>query len=169
MKYICKEILNSSNTCFVCSFESLNLKFYRYQSIENNEQLIVSFVNIKNTYTSYTNIVHGGIVSTILDEAHSKLAKLISKTSIGVTIELNTNYLLPTFSNANYLLVSKMTFKNEKIYKSEAFLLLENKVIAKSNAVFRIFNVNNHTFKENHNIEIVNNNTEKMPLIEINL
>lgn len=139
---------NKSNTCYVCSNSSMNLDFHNY--ISENRNIVVSYINLGRKYSSYDNVIHGGIVATILDEAHSKLAMLIDKNYIGVTMELNVNYLNPVKPNCDYLLISEIVLKKEKIYKSIAYILKDGNIIAKSNAVFRIFKQENEKFKDNH-------------------
>jgi uncharacterized protein (TIGR00369 family) len=90
------KIINPYNTlaehhCFGCSNRNpigLNLTF----ELEG-ERVKTSWIPTKN-YQGFENIVHGGIISTLMDEVAAWAVQLLLKTS-GVTSELNVKYLKP--------------------------------------------------------------------------
>lgn len=143
--------LLKSEKCFSCSTSSLNLDFHSYKN--NDDEIIVSYFNLNEKYISYDNIVHGGIVSNILDEAQSRLAQVINKDFIGVTIELKVNFLKPTYINKDLIVVSKIVEIKEKIYKSISYIIDKDLITAKSEGIFRIFDSKNEIFKNNHIIK----------------
>ena len=93
MKYKVVKKQDISKYCFVCGTdndESLKTKFYE---LENDELLSISTPT--PTHQSYPDRVHGGIVSSVLDEAIGRAIMIPEPDAWGVTVELNVKYKKP--------------------------------------------------------------------------
>ena len=106
-------------TCFVCSptnKRGLNLTF------STNEDGIEADFNLSDDFCSYTGIVHGGILSTILDEGlgwagHPKTLKNF------LTAELIIRYKKPVMSQTDYKIKARLVKLSKKIYLSEGEII----------------------------------------------
>ncbi len=77
--------------CFACGTANpigLNMEFYR------NENAICSEVTIGKQYEGWENMVHGGIVSTLLDEIMSWTVMYFKKSFL-VTRKMDIKYIKP--------------------------------------------------------------------------
>lgn len=83
--------LQDDGYCFVCgklNTEGLQLSF------QKTEQGITAHFSIPRRYQGYHNIVHGGIIAALLDEASVKLL-FYEGTTRAVTAEMNLRYRKP--------------------------------------------------------------------------
>jgi uncharacterized protein (TIGR00369 family) len=121
--------------CFACGVENqigLKLKF-----TYNNEIAESNFI-LSPDYCGYPNIIHGGIVATILDEV---MAKVIINTGIeAVTHDMNVVYKKSLHPNKNYKAVAEILEVKRRIIKSKSAILdVDGNIIASAEArYFRI-------------------------------
>ncbi|MBG0782565.1 MAG: PaaI family thioesterase [Bacteroidales bacterium] len=77
--------------CFGCSIRNpIGLKL----TFELEGEQVKTSWNPSKNYQGFEDIVHGGIISTLMDEVAAWAIQLLLKTS-GVTSELNVKYLRP--------------------------------------------------------------------------
>lgn len=94
-----KEILNpydpEENLCFGCSRKNpLGLKL----NFTEDEEYIHATWNPSDNYQGYPNILHGGIISALLDETGAWCVSVKAGTA-GVTTEMNLKFLSPVYIN----------------------------------------------------------------------
>ena len=86
----------TSRMCFVCGRENpvgLHLEFYSDCAAEQ----VVAAVKVPEQYQGYPGIVHGGIVSAILDEVSGRAITLATEENpFWVTAKLEVRYRKPT-------------------------------------------------------------------------
>jgi uncharacterized protein (TIGR00369 family) len=85
--------------CFGCSPDNhfgLQLSF-----VEDGDELVSEW-SPKPFLQGYTNILHGGIQATLMDEIASWVVYVIIKTS-GVTSGMNVRYLKPVFMDEHHI------------------------------------------------------------------
>ena len=94
-----REILNPydirGNMCFGCSQSNplgLRLKFME------SAEFVHATWNPDRYYEGYPNILHGGIISALLDEIGAWCISVKAGTA-GVTTEINIKYILPVYIN----------------------------------------------------------------------
>jgi uncharacterized protein (TIGR00369 family) len=83
------------NMCFGCSQKNpigLKLQF------TENEEFIIAEWQPSEIYQGYSNILHGGIIATLLDETGGWCVSVKVGTA-GVTSEMKTKYLAPVYIN----------------------------------------------------------------------
>lgn len=134
-KYIPTHLFD--NKCFACGKnnpESLKMTFYTY------EKYLFSQVNIDENKRGWEQIVHGGIISTILDEIMAWTAIYFTK-SFMLTKSININYLNSITVNSTVKSlgwIEKKLSKKELIIKSRIYSE-ENKLCAEAEGRFAIF------------------------------
>lgn len=117
--------------CFACSKDNpigLKLDF-----IEEEDKYITHFTG-QPEHQSYNGIVHGGIISTILDEVQGRF--LYIKGLNAVTAKLEIKYRKPTPIGEKLTIVGWIEKKRGKIYETAAQMCLsDGTVTAESKAV----------------------------------
>lgn len=110
--------------CFVCGMENdfgLKASFFELE----NDQLVGTFTPCK-FHQGYPGRLHGGIASTILDEAMGR-SILISDSNIwGVTVELNVKFKKPIPLDQQIKAVCNLTSENSRLFEGEGKIILEN-------------------------------------------
>jgi uncharacterized protein (TIGR00369 family) len=106
MKKIINPYDKELNMCFGCSPKNpfgLKLQF------EESEEFLHAIWHPSEQYQGYTNILHGGIIATLLDEIGAWCVSVKIGTA-GVTSEMKTKYLSPVFINkGNITLKAEIT------------------------------------------------------------
>ncbi len=102
---------NGESYCFVCGQNNpigLKLKFF----IEDNSFIVTEFTP-KKELCGWEQLVHGGIISSVMDEAMSWTVLHIANL-VGVTKELNVKFKRPIFINERITIKSQVKNKNKK-------------------------------------------------------
>jgi len=95
--------------CFACGTANpigLNLKFYRVGDA------VCSDITLEKVYEGWENVVHGGIVSTLLDEVMS-WAIMYSKKVFLVTRNMNIKYIRPVLIGTPLTVTGRLTDDSE--------------------------------------------------------
>lgn len=82
-------------TCFVCSeghLHGLGLRFH------HTSEGVVCFCSIPDSYCGFDGMAHGGIISTVMDEA-AAYALFARYGKLGVTRKMTTTFLKPVLTN----------------------------------------------------------------------
>jgi uncharacterized protein (TIGR00369 family) len=122
--------LEDDNHCFVCGEKNhygLHLKFSLHEGKISSE-----FVPQK-VHQGYKDIVHGGIISTIIDEAMVKAA--IMQGVLAVTVEIGVRFKNPLMVGERVLIEAIITNMNKRIIETSAKVKKEDDtVIAEGHA-----------------------------------
>ncbi|MCL4258100.1 MAG: PaaI family thioesterase [Anaerolineales bacterium] len=87
-----KNKLPNSRNCFACGMENpigLKLEFYADPDTEGG---VVGEYSVPKVYEGYPGLVHGGVISTIMDEAVSRVFMLKDHNRFMYTARLTTKY-----------------------------------------------------------------------------
>ncbi|MBW6516555.1 MAG: PaaI family thioesterase [Candidatus Cloacimonetes bacterium] len=119
------------DNCFICGMNNpigLKLTFTYPDNIAQAEfRLPVHF-------EGYDNIIHGGIVAAILDEA---MAKIILHNNIkAVTVTITIDYKKPLKPDIDYIVKGSIINIRKKIIETEATIVDNVDVYAKATAKF---------------------------------
>ncbi len=129
------EIIKDDNYCFACGEK--NPKGLRLKIHADATGAMVEKYIIKKEYQGYADIVHGGIISTILDELQVYAAA--GKGFKTVTARIEVKFLKPVKVgvpiNAKAHVVS---IKKDKWIETQAEIIQEGVVKAKSQAILRV-------------------------------
>jgi uncharacterized protein (TIGR00369 family) len=119
MKKIINPYDSELNLCFGCSQKNpvgLKLQF------EESDEFLHASWHPEEKFQGYINILHGGIISTLLDEIGAWCVSVKIGTA-GVTSEMTTKYLSPVFINKGTVtLRASVAEKTEKKAVINCFL-----------------------------------------------
>lgn len=122
--------LQDDNYCFVCGDENplgLRLKF----SLDNGK-VSAAFIPQK-VHQGYKDIIHGGIITTVLDEAMVKAALLQDMPA--VSAEITVRFRNTLFAGEKTVVEAHIEKKSRKIIEASAVLKkTDNTIIAESQA-----------------------------------
>jgi uncharacterized protein (TIGR00369 family) len=118
--------------CFGCSPKNdfgLHLEFY-----EEGEEIVCEW-QPKAQFQGYDNVLHGGIISTLMDEIASWYIFTKLK-SAGVTYQLQTSFLSPVYTNKGKITlraklkeqIKRKTHIDVKLYDNEGKLCAEGDI-----------------------------------------
>lgn len=123
----------NDNMCFACGVDnpiSLGLDFKK----SGNNKVSALFVP-KEVHQGYNNIMHGGLISTLLDEA---MAKVLSLNNIlALTAKMSVRFNQPIPIGENLEINAEITKNKTGLYFTEAEVKnSEGKVFASAQAKF---------------------------------
>jgi uncharacterized protein (TIGR00369 family) len=122
--------LEDDHYCFVCGEENpsgLHLKFSAGQG-----KIQTEFIPRK-IHQGYKNIVHGGIISTLLDEAMVKAA--LMQGIPAVTAEITVRFKTPLMAGEKVIVEAEIKKTNKKIIETSAVMKKDDDtVIAEAHA-----------------------------------
>jgi uncharacterized protein (TIGR00369 family) len=113
--------LRDDRMCFACGEENpdgLGLKF----ACEGDE-VVTRFVFPKK-FQGYRDVVHGGLISTVLDEAMVTLVNEMGR--LAVTAELTVRFLKPLHVGEPLEVRARLTEKRGRVYMVEGWASLED-------------------------------------------
>ncbi len=123
--------LEDDNYCFACGKNNqcgLKLSF-NY----SNGRLTTEFIPSK-IYQGYKDITHGGIITTVLDEAMIQAA--IAEGIMPVTAEINVRFKRPLMVNEKVVAEAEIIKKGSRLIEAQSRLLMasDGTVIAEASA-----------------------------------
>ena len=125
--------LSGDSMCFACGREnpiSLGLEF----ELNSHGQAVAAFI-ARDVHQGYDNIMHGGLVSTLLDEAMAKVLYLHNIKA--VTAEMKTRFKKPVKIGDEVEIIGIFNNKHGKLLFTEAYLKdKDDRVIARAEAKF---------------------------------
>jgi len=113
--------LEEDGYCFICG--KLNADGLRI-SFEDTEQGITAFFSVPGRFQGYRNIVHGGIIAALLDEASVKLISL--KGIRAVTAGMDLRFRKPLMVNERASVHARLISERKKVCEVEATIVKEN-------------------------------------------
>lgn len=114
------ENFNDDNMCFICGTANphgLKLKFNYDVESERIESEVVFPIHLQG----WQGVVHGGLISTVLDEIMVKAAA--AKKLKCVTGEITVKFKKPTLTNEKYIIRGRVVEVKKRIIFTEGFLL----------------------------------------------
>jgi len=133
-------LLNSEkHNCFGCSAKNssgLQMKFYTNKEID----LVVSWYSVPDQFCGWSNMVHGGIVSTLLDEAMGWGALVIMQKLI-LSKTLEVDFISPILTNMEIRVegsVLKVNSEREAVMQGRIYNK-KNEICAKSSSLVSLF------------------------------
>lgn len=123
--------------CFACSPSNpIGLKL----AFEENDEYIYGSWTPDENFQGYNNVIHGGIIATLLDEVSAWYISVKMGTA-GVTRTLNIEYLKPLYLSRGRVSVrSKLIKTDQRDAKLHAELFdSDGNLCAKSSSVFFIY------------------------------
>ena len=112
----------NSQMCFVCGLENpigLKMAFY-----EDDLGRVIARFTPDSEHEGYPGVVHGGIVTALLDEALSRSA--IARGRWVVTVRLNVRFRRPTPTAAPLTVVGEIVECKKRTVEARASIILAN-------------------------------------------
>jgi uncharacterized protein (TIGR00369 family) len=114
------EKLPNSSHCFVCGLENdygLKLSFYQ----EDNGTVVVDYI-VPDQYQGYPGVVHGGIVTTLMDEVLGRVLMAKDPNRFMFTAKLTTRYRHPVPTGKPIRVVGKIVKDRGRVAEAKAEL-----------------------------------------------
>ncbi|MBW2506463.1 MAG: PaaI family thioesterase [Deltaproteobacteria bacterium] len=119
----------NSRMCLVCGLKNpfgLHAAFYE---LDNKE--ILSVFTPREQHQSYPGRLHGGIISTILDEAIGRAIMMHSDDEVwGVTVDLQVRFKKPVPLDGELRVVGRITKDSSRFFEGSGELLLADGTVA---------------------------------------
>jgi uncharacterized protein (TIGR00369 family) len=119
----------NSKMCLVCGLKNpfgLHTSFFE---LDNNELLAV--FKPRREHQSYPGRLHGGIISTILDETIGRAIMIQSEDEIwGVTVDLQIRFKKPVPLDEELRVVGRITKDSSRFFEGTGELLLQDGTVA---------------------------------------
>lgn len=126
------ELIRRYSNCFVCGNNNeygLKVDFFYDKGVSRAEYVA------EEKFQGYKDILHGGIISALLDEVMIKA--VIAKGLLVVTAEIEVKFLKPVKIGERLFLEGKVTGEQKKIFTAEGVVSNSNsEVVATSKGKF---------------------------------
>jgi uncharacterized protein (TIGR00369 family) len=109
--------LRDNQRCYVCGKENpagLGVDF----EIDKEQRAISAKFTPSNSHQGYEGIVHGGILSTLLDEAMAKLT--VSLGTPAVTAEIKVTFKAPAAPGEELFISGRLTHETRRLIQAQA-------------------------------------------------
>ncbi len=119
----------NSKMCLVCGLKNpfgLHTAFYEL----DNKEILAVFTPRKE-HQSYPGRLHGGIISTILDEAVGRAIMMHADDEVwGVTVDLQVRFKKPVPLDKELRVIGRITDDSSRFFEGTGELLLEDGTVA---------------------------------------
>ena len=119
----------NSRMCLVCGLKNpfgLHTSFFEL----DNDELLAVF-KPKEEHQSYPGRLHGGIISTILDETMGRAIMIQSEDDIwGVTVDLQIRFKKPVPLDEELRVIGRITKDSSRFFEGTGELLLQDGTVA---------------------------------------
>jgi uncharacterized protein (TIGR00369 family) len=119
------------DNCFACGKDNpigLKLEFCYEEGIAK------SVTKMKNEFQGYPQVVHGGIVATLLDEAMAKI--ILYKEMVAVTAEMNVKYRKPLPIDKEFTLTGEIILEKSRTIKTVGKIVINDIIVAEATATY---------------------------------
>ena len=116
--------LEDNHKCFVCGKKNPDGLKINFKVSDNKIQ--AEFIP-HSSLQGYANIVHGGIISTLLDEAMGKLAFELGINCL--TAEINVRFKNPAYVGRKYVLTGEIVRKTHRIVFAKSKIQSESDLL----------------------------------------
>ena len=119
----------NSRMCLVCGMKNSFGLHTAYYELDNNELLAV--FRPRSEHQSYPGRLHGGIISTILDETIGRAIMMHSVDEVwGVTVDLQIRFKKPVPLDEELKVVGRITKDSSRFFEGSGELLLADGTVA---------------------------------------
>lgn len=119
------------NNCFACGKDNpigLKLEF------EYTENSSVAYHVVGDNFQGYHDIVHGGIVTTLLDEAMAKI--IHAKGMVAVTGDINVKFRRAVPTNKEIKITGTILKERSRTIQTTGKIEFDGKILAEATATF---------------------------------
>lgn len=128
MDHAVRTTQNISRMCMVCGVDNSAGLHARFLELDNGE-LLAEF-DPAPEHQGYPGRLHGGIASTILDEAIGRAINITHPDVWGVTVELNVKFRKPVPIDSTVRAICAITRDTSRLFEGEGRIVLEDGTVA---------------------------------------
>ncbi|GFZ47858.1 hypothetical protein JCM24511_05605 [Saitozyma sp. JCM 24511] len=104
---------------------------------KKDESEAIGIVHLGRALCGHDGIIHGGLISTVFDEALARIALLNLTSGIGVTANLNVNFRVPCMADQFVMVRTKLeSVQGRKVKVSGTMETLDGEVVADATGLF---------------------------------
>src|SRR5210317_1664764 len=119
----------NSKMCLVCGLKNTFGLHTSFFELDNSE--ILAVFKPREEHQSYPGRLHGGIISTILDEAMGRAIMMHSEDEVwGVTVDLQVRFKKPVPLDEELRVVGRITKDSHRFFEGTGELLFEDGTVA---------------------------------------
>ena len=118
----------NAHDCFVCGLDNDSGLKAAYFELE--DESVVGIAIAQSIHQSYTNTVHGGVITALLDETMGRAIKVFEPETWGVTVEINVTFKAPVPYDSQLIITGRITANTGKIFICEGELILADGTVA---------------------------------------
>lgn len=146
MQYKVKGVQTVSHHCFICGEENaagMKMSFYE---LEKNE--LVGIFTGRAEHCSYSDRMHGGIITAVLDETIGRAIQVFHPPLLGYTLEINVKYRKPVPLETELYCIGRITKDTSRVFTGSGEIInCKGEILAEATGTY---------FK----IEVANKNPE---------
>lgn len=119
---------NNAKFCIVCGVDNdlgLHCEFY-----ELEDKTIVAICTPQSHHQSYPGRVHGGIITSLLDETMGRAISIEEPETWAVTAQIEVRFKKPVPYDEEIIITGRVTDNNRRIFSGEGQIILQNGDIA---------------------------------------
>lgn len=129
MRYNVKKKQPNSKMCLVCGLKNEFGLYTAFYELENGELLAV--FTPREVHQSYPGRLHGGIISTILDETIGRAIMISHEHAFwGVTMEITVRFKKPVPLDKELRVIGRITNDSKRIFEGTGEILLPDGTVA---------------------------------------
>jgi uncharacterized protein (TIGR00369 family) len=121
-------VQNVSRMCLVCGRENpagLKARFYELETGE-----LLGIFQPREEHQGYPGRLHGGVLSTLLDETIGRAVSIADPDSWGVTVELTVRYRKPVPLDGEVRAIGRITRDSSRLFEGSGEILLADGSVA---------------------------------------
>jgi len=118
--------LRDDGNCFVCGEKNRGGLMLRFVVDEAGRSIMTEFVPTR-IYQGYKDVVHGGVISTVLDEAMTKLAFALGMDA--VTGKLTVRFKKPLMVGERIVVTGRLVKETGRAIEAEACAIKDDGVV----------------------------------------
>lgn len=116
-------IVSNSSTqleteCIACGCDNPHGLYLRFKIVRPG--VVCAFWHVREGWEGFSGVVHGGIVTTVLDEAMAKA--IVSTERQGLTCEIKVRFCLPVRPHDTLTVEARITEEHHRLILTEATL-----------------------------------------------
>jgi len=124
----------SHRFCFACGEMDSNPNSLNLQFIAESENSVKTTVTLGEMYQGYSDVLHGGIISTLLDAAMTHC--LFFRNIEAMTVDLNVRFVKPVPINEELTVGAEFSSARRGIFQLTSFISFDGDILARGCAKF---------------------------------
>lgn len=128
--------LSGSPGCFICDNNNSNTRALGLKIMWDNDNKTVHIPFVPDpTWCGYSNVVHGGLVASVLDEAMAWAVEQVSG-DWAFTVDFHLRYKKAVEPGKNYVAIASVKELGRKITVQAELFDADGKIVAVASAIF---------------------------------